>query len=89
MERRDGFELYINYLVGSHAKVSMPNLSEVEGFHRSGKTQKEYNQAAGKGKSKINYWVRKWQSRQTWPANGFGIAAVGLGPKEIPIGAAF
>ena len=29
MERRDGFELYINYLVASHGKVSMTNLSEL------------------------------------------------------------
>ena len=29
MERRNGFELYINYLVASHAKVSVTNLSEL------------------------------------------------------------
>lgn len=29
MKRRDGFELYVNYLVASHGKVSMTNLSEL------------------------------------------------------------
>lgn len=43
----------------------------VEDYQNSGKTQKEYSQIAGIGKSKLNYWVRKWQSLQTHPVNGF------------------
>jgi transposase-like protein len=43
----------------------------VEDYQNSGKTQKEYSQVVGIGKSKLNYWVRKWQARQTQPANGF------------------
>jgi transposase-like protein len=43
----------------------------VEDYQNSGKTQKEYSQAAGIGKSKLNYWLRKWQSLQTRPLNGF------------------
>jgi hypothetical protein len=29
VERRDGFELYVNYLVASHGKISMTSLSEL------------------------------------------------------------
>lgn len=43
----------------------------VEDCQNSGKTQEEYSQIAGIGKSKLNYWVRKWQSLQTQPVNGF------------------
>ena len=43
----------------------------VEDFQNSGKTQKEYSQASGIGKSKLNYWVRKWQSLQTQAVSGF------------------
>jgi transposase-like protein len=54
----------------------------VEDYQNSGKTQKEYSQVVGIGKSKLNYWVRKWQSLQSQPVNGFVKIEAGFAREE-------